>query len=283
MKLTGIVTIGTYFSPWFGPGLASFYFVDEIIVVNGGYSLKSPRIDEYNIPLEQVSKEISRLDVEGKVFEWTGWDLGDLKHKLVLSTEKDHPNVPFWGDMRAVGLTLALEKAVERGADFILKWDSDQCGFRDCIAFKNNLRSVTFHQVEFVGDKFYIADPPPDSPYNDSVYSFRASRQDFFGGGGVPALSSVMRNPRESTEEYRCAHLRYANPPSFSKEEQFKHLYGRCWFSKFTNEGLRGKELEERARQTALDLLTRKTKLTGSPPEVCLMDDPLKYIEENFE
>ena|GEM_PF-3646778 len=251
-------------------------------MVNGGYSLKSPRIDEYNIPLKQVSKDISRLDVDGKVFEWKNWDLGDLKHKLILSTEKDHPPVPFWADMRGIGLTLAVEKALERGADWILKWDSDQVGYADCINFKKNVRSVTFHQVEFVGDKYYIADPPPDSPFNDSVYSFQVDAQDFFGGGGVPALSSVMRHSREATEEHHCAHLRYANPPHLSEEEKYAHFFGRCWLHKHTNVGLWGKELELMAERTARDLLTRKSKLIGSPPEVCLMDDPLEYIEENF-
>jgi hypothetical protein len=283
--IVGIVTIGTYFSPWFPYGLASFYFCDKIVVTNGGFNPKDPNIREFNIPLDEVTKTIEELDVHGKVIEWKNWTLKDLKHKLMLSTEKGHPKNVTWADMRGVGLTLAIEKATEIGADWILKFDSDQVGYEDCRAFKNNPQGATFYQYEFVGTKFRLADPPPDSPYNDSVYSFRAHQDHFFAGGGVPALSSVLNAPRPSTDQFHCAHLRYANPPELTREEQYQHFRDRIWFSAHTNDGLWGDALEKRAHNTALDILNKKGKDTVSPPKTCQLSRKqlLEYIEENYD
>lgn len=282
--LVGIITSGTYFCPWFPYGLASFYFCDKIVVTNGGFDLKNPDPKEFNVPLEEITRAISELDIHGKVVEWRDWSLRDLQHKMMLSTEKGHPQGITWADMRGVGLTLAIEKAQALGATWILKWDSDQVGYEDCRELKNNLRSVTFHQHEFVGTEFKLADPPPDSPYNDSIFSFKAHPDNFFGGGGVPALSSVLRDPRHATDDYHCAHLRYANPSELSVEKQFKHFYGRAWFSKHTNEGLWGEELYNKATSTAEDLMNKKGKGTVAPPEACLLSaSKLKeYIEETY-
>lgn len=283
MKLTGIVSIGTYWSPWFAPGLASIYFCDEIIVVNGGYNLKNPKISEFNIPLEQVSRDISDLDVDGKVYEWKGWTLSDLKHKLVLATEKDHPPTRFWADMRGIGLTLALEKAINRGASWILKFDSDQVCYRNCIRYKEDLEkgrvgSVIFKQYEFSRDIYHLYNPPPDSPWNDSIYSFKADPTDFFGGGGAPAIT----DNRVPSEDYHCAHLRYANPLDLFDSEAYAHYYGRKWFSIHSLEGKWNKALHDRAASSASHLMSTTGERKPSdvpPPEVCLMK-PKEYIEE---
>lgn len=276
MKLTGIVSIGTYYSPWFPYGLASFYFCDLIVVTNGGYDMEKPKKNEYNVPLEQVSKDISDLDIDGKVIELTGWTLDDLKTKLVLGTEKEHPPTPFWADMRGIGLTLALEKAMERGAVWILKWDSDQAGYSNCISFKKDLRSVIFKQFEFSRDIYHLSVPPPDSVFNDSVYSFKAHRNSFFGGGGAPAIYSN----RVPCEDYWCAHLRSANPVNLDLEMKYAHLYGRSWFRHFTNQGIWGKELEDRAKASAESTLgVDATESRVNPPEVCEMK-PIDYIRE---
>lgn len=277
MKLTGIVAVGTYHCPWFKYGLASFYFCDEIIVVNGGYDLKQPDLDEYNIPLEQVSRDISELDVEGKVFEWTDWTLDDLKGRLVLATQIKHEALN-WADLRGINLTLASMKACERGADWILKWDSDQVGYRNCIGFAANLTSRTFKQYEFVSDIWHLADPPPDSPYNDSVYSFKADMSNFFGGGGAPAILG----PRVPSYRYECAHLRSANPTELSLTGKFEHFFGRIFFRLFTNEyGTFNLKLHDRAVADAKAMLRAGggPPSTIAPPEACMMG-PEKYIEE---
>ena len=277
MKLTGIITIGTFYCPWFPYGLASFYFCDEIIVVNGGFDLKSPQKSEFNIPLKQVSRDISDLDVDGKVYEWTGWTLKDLKHPLILATEKIHPPTPLWVDMRGLGLTLALEKAVERGADWILKWDSDQVGYKNTVLLTQDLLDgYLFKQHEFAPNVYHLADPQPDSPFNDTVYTFKADPQDFFGGGGAPHI----RTHRKPSVRYWCAHLRSANPIDLSISEKYDHFYGRCWFRLYTNQGLWGKELQDKSSASANAMLGIKGKPSPiPPPEVCKMK-PLEYIEE---
>ena len=280
-KLTGIVPIGTYYVPWFAYCIASFYFCDEIVVVNGGFDIKNPRKSEYNIPLEQVSKDISRLDVDGKIFEWTGWTLRDLKHLLVFSTEKNHPPTGFWADSRGINLTLALEKAFERGADWVLSFDSDQVAYADCIKFKQKLQSVYFHQIELVGDNYYLPHDPPDNPFDDAVFSFRPAAGDFYGGGGVIALSALLRDrERIGSEDYHAAHLRFANPPHLSRRQKFEHFFGRMWFQKYTNDyGEWNEQLVKEATESAENLLNYEGVEKGFAPEVCLTD-PLMYIEE---
>jgi len=222
------------------------------------------------------------LDVDGKVYEWTDWTLEDLKHKLILGTEKDHPPTPYWADMRGVGLTLALEKAVERGADWIIKWDSDQVAFKSAIQYKGDLEegrvgSVIFKQYEFAPDIYTLAIPQPDSFYNDSVYSFRAHPEDFFGGGGAP----VIRSHRVPCDRYCCAHLRGANPLALPLSEKYGHFYGRCWFRIYTNEGLWGEMLQDKASSSANSMLgVQGEKSSVPPPEVCLFPSPREYIEE---
>ncbi|GAH20690.1 unnamed protein product, partial [marine sediment metagenome] len=179
-KLTAIVTAGTYYSPWFPYGLASFYFCDEIVFVNGGYDLSDPREEEYNIPLEQLSRDVSRLDIEGKIVEITGFTMDDLKHRGVLATQKQHPE-GRWYDMRGVGGTLANEVAVERGASRILKFDSDQVGYRSAMKVYEDKRSLTLKQYEFRGDVFHLDVPGPSSPWNDSVFTYSASERDYYG------------------------------------------------------------------------------------------------------
>lgn len=277
MKLTGIVVAGTYYCPWFPYGLASFYFCDEIIVVNGGYDLKQPNLEEYNIPLKQISRDISELDVDGKVVEWVDWTIDDLKGRLVLGTEVRHPSDGTWADIRGINLTLASMMANERGADWILKWDSDQVGYRNCTRFKDDMTSRTFKQHEFMPDIWHLQDPQPDSPYNDSVYTFRANPNNFFGGGGAPAITGS----RVHSYRFECAHLRHANPVKLPHCEKFEHLFGRVFFRLFTNEyGLFSRALYDRAVHDAKALLKAPgLPTTISPPEVCMMG-PLEYIEE---
>lgn len=275
-KLIGITTTGTYYSPWFPYSLASFYFCDEIIVVNGGYDQKQPDEKKYNIPLEQISKDIADLDIAGKVVEIRDFTLADLEHKAILATQKADPKVP-WFDIRGVCGTLANETAVKRGATRILKFDSDQVGYRDARFLLHDKRSVTMKQYEFCRDIFHLVDPPPDSPWNDSVFTYPAVQGDFYGGGMGPAI----HGERLKLEQYHCAHLRHANPIGLSPKDQFMHFYGRLLFRFYTNEyGEFSDELVYRAIQSAKDLLLMEgTPSTVSPPEVCIMR-PALYIEE---
>jgi len=290
MKLTGICSIGSYWSPWFPFCIASIYPIcDGIIIVNGGYNLKNPRKDEYNIPLKRVSREIATLDVDGKIIEVKDFSLDDIEHKAPLITQAEASTIGLaetgarlvwrgnWYDMRGLGLTLANEVAVKRGADIVLKIDSDQACYKDAIGLRKETQGLILHQYEFLGDVFHLTDPPPASPWNDSVFTYIASKGQYYGGGGAPCIAPSTREP---TSKYHCAHLRYANPLFASEEEKFEHFFGRLWFAYYTNEGLWGEELEKRASHGARELLKRVGKPSDvSAPEVCL-EDPLSYIEE---
>jgi len=271
--ITGICAVGTYYPIWFPYTIASIYnIVDEIVVVNGGIDLKqkNPNPEEL-VPLEQVTKDIERLDIDNKIVE-VRHDEVEVEHKMLLTTqyEANLKKLAHWYDLRGLNLTLANEVAVKRGAKFILKIDSDQVVYRDAMGLRNERKALILYQYEFAGPVGhpkinFLVDPLPDSPFNDSCFIYPARKDQFYGGGGAPALGVV----REPTDRYHCAHLRYAYPYWMQREEALKHFYERMWFVYYTNEGLWGEELEEKARRAAEDLLRRKKKLTSvKPPEV---------------
>jgi hypothetical protein len=236
--------------------------------------LKDPNPNEYNIPLPQVTRDIANLDVKGKIVEIKDFSINSLRHKAVLATEKSHPSGD-WFDMRGLGLTLATEKAFDFGANWILKWDSDQCCYKNAIGVKGLGLSVYLHQYEFVGDIYHMADPPP-LPYNDSCFTYPSSREDWYIGGGGP----IMRDFRMPSPSHNCAHLRNAAPPGLSEDERFKYFFQRQWFHIRTNSGLEGNELRKRADESAEHMMQLMGKPSDVPPPEVTVTNPLKYIEE---
>jgi len=256
--------------------LASFYFCDEIIIVNGGYDLKHLDETEYNIPLLQVSRDISDIDFAGKVIEIKDFTLDDLEHKAILSTQKANLSEP-WFDMRGVCGTLANETAVKRGATTILKFDSDQVAYRNARNVRYDQRSVMFKQTEFAVDIYHLGVPQPDSPWDDSVFTYPAVKGDYYGGGMGPHIHGA----RIKVSDYRCAHLRHANPDHLRPSQQFSHFYGRLVFRYFTNDfGVFSEKLYEKAFSGAKSMFAvKKVRSTVPPPEVCL-SKPRIYAEE---
>jgi len=277
MRWVGITSIGTYWSPWFPYSLASFYFCDEIVVVNGGYNLEKPSLDQYNVPIEEASRTIRELDIAGKIHEIRGWTIDSVKKKATLARQSDKLEGD-WYDVRGLVGTLANETAIDLGAEMILKWDSDQVGYRDAIQVTLYQRGLVLYQYEFEGDLGHLADPGPDDPYNDSVFSYRAGTGQWYYGGMGP----VLHADRFPCPSAHCAHLRHANPPDLSEQAKFQHFYGRLWFRYMTNEGLWGEPLKKKAQETALQLLrTRGKRSFQQPPETCLTS-PLSYIREEY-
>jgi len=277
MKLTAILACGTYYSPWTSYALASFYFCDEIIVVNGGYDIKRPDPDIYNVPLKKVTDDIKKIDVCNKIIEITNFTVDDLERKAKIGLQAKHPDGD-WFDLRGLNITLANEIAVKRGADMILKFDSDQVGYENAINVFGKTEGLIFRQYEFVGDVFHLADPGPDSPFNDSVFTYEAKPGQWYYGGMAP----VIYSPRRFYNNAWCAHLRHANPLHLSREEKLEHFYGRCWFRYLTNEGLWGKELIEKALSSALHLLELEGKPSTVPPPEVTLRDPFEYVEEVY-
>jgi len=247
--------------------------------------IKNPDPKEYNVPVDRVSKDISELDVAGKIVEVTNYTIDDVKRKARLMTQYEANKLNYkepWFDIRGLNATLANQVAVERGATMILYVQSDQPVYRNAIGLKKEVSSVMLYQFEFVGNisvtKFELADPPPHSPYDDSAFTYYAHPECWFYGGCAPVVYGD-RFP----SAYMCAHLRHANPQGISEKEKFEHFYGRLWFRYYTNEGLNFEEIDKRAREEAKKLLEIRGKKTPfAPPEVCFTK-PKDYVLQFLE
>jgi hypothetical protein len=235
MKLVGIMCIGTYYSPWFPYTVASIYHVcDQIVVVNGGYDINNPKDDVYNVPLEKVAEDIKDLDINGKIVQVRD-TTNDGPHRLKnlktqVQMDNDHDSNAY--DIRGFNMSLANTRAMDLGADWILKIDTDQAVYNDARRIKDHMDSWTFNQYEFCLDIRHLSVPGPTTPYHDSVFTYRPDRADFYNGGGSPA---VVHDDRKGTEEFHAAHLRQANPDDITEDEKFQHFRNRAAFSLFTN------------------------------------------------
>jgi len=280
-KIATITWIGTYYCPWFPYTIASIYNIaDLIVIVNMGFDLKNPSAEEYDIPLKKVSRDISELDVEGKIMEVT--DFSRIRHKFPLVTQKmaNQLKLKDWYDIRGYAATLASDIAYDEGAKMVMRIDSDTVCYRDAVGVKGITEGVNFYQHEFQGDIYHLADPGPDSPYNDSVHYYPIHKDDWYMGAGVPAIHASRRN----SPNFHCSHLRWANPVELSEEEKYEHFRGRVIFSLYTNEyGEFTDELFKKADITAKGLLKRVGKPTNvPPPEVCSISRKKlrEYLEE---
>lgn len=282
-KLTAVYSIGSYWSPWFPFLLASSYFIDEIIVYNGGYDLKHPNKDEYNVPLEQVSKDISELDSCGKILEITDFRLEDEKrHNFQLLTQKTAENDTsgHWFNVNGLATTLGVQKACERGANWILRADPDQVLYENCRRLKHDLadKDLAAWQYEFKQDIHHLTKPPPDSPYNDTVFTHTAEPDDYYGGAGSPHIHST----RYGCDQINCGHFRMANPDGLTDAEKLKHFTDRMLMRLFFNQYADfTPELFERAEHDGRAALEDWVNLRESdvqPPEVTLL--PRKDLRE---
>jgi hypothetical protein len=289
------MSIGTFYSPWFPYTVASVYNVsDEVVISNCGYDLNYPQKDVL-VPLAQVTKDIKRLDINHKITELTRISPLGLFTKLELMTQKEGNRYKneYWADPRGIGLTAANEEAVRREANWIIKIDTDQAAYKDIYKLRHFLHvfpsnGLKFRQYEFAGDvggtKHYFTSPLP-SPYEDSIFVYKAIHGQYFGGAGSPSLH-LPGQDRINTDVFHAAHLRSANPIWLTEEQKFQHFYGRCWFRNYTNKYARfGPELDKQSKDDAYRLLDNgNKKLTDcAPPEVCMYQDPLQYIKYGSE
>lgn len=307
-KIIGITSVGTYYSPWFGYGIASIYnLCDEIIVSNFGYDTFNPDINVFK-SLPRASAEIKHLDVNGKITELKDITPDTPLKKMPLMTQKraEELRTNEWYDVRGISITSASDEARRREADWVLKIDSDQACYQDILKIRPHLEvlpvdGLYLHQYEFVGDigngKAYLSNPPPTSPYNDSAFIYRSFPGQYYGGGGSPALY-LRGQDRIGSQLYHCAHLRQCNPVWLSDHEKFDHFFGRYWFAEFTNNygkfcrelDMRAKTLtDEKLKQIAglyQDSLRTPVNELGNisnfTPEVCYFKDPLEYINADY-
>jgi hypothetical protein len=205
--------------------------VDEIIVYNGGFNLKNPNVNEYNVPVPEISRDISELDIYGKILEYTGWTKADdhihTDFELHTCNRTAKPGQQNWYSANGLATTLANQKACERGANWILRVDCDQILYEDGRRIKGDLadRDWMWCQYEFAGDIYHLRHPPPATVFNDSVFTHIAHKEDYYGGQGAPHIQS----PRTFTYDLHCGHFRVANPLELSYEERLKHFRDRAF------------------------------------------------------
>jgi len=278
--IIGILGIGTYYCPWFPYTIASMYdLCDKIVVANNGFDLSNPKKDACNLPLPQVTKDIRRLDYACKITEITNITPDKLKKHMKLSTQAEGKSAADWFDQRGLAITAASEKANEMGATAILKIDSDQVLYDNCLELRDKEPAHMLWQYEFSGDQFHMAANAVEGSNNDAAFFYKAVPNQWFGGGGSPDIHA----DRYCINEYACAHLRSANPAHISDDERFNHFYGRAWFRTYTNSGLWGKELEEIATKEALGLLEKEwPEAPIKPPEATFYEDPFDYLKVNI-
>lgn len=274
-KLAAIIGVGSFVSPWFSYTLASAHFCDEIIVINGGYDLKNPKVDEYNIPLEQASRDISNLNACGKIHEYVSprndFDTGRFK-RLKMGLQLDG-NERDWYDSAGLNYTYAMRVAKEHGCDWVLKIDSDQVAYVDCARLKTDLadQSLIAWMYEFRRDVWHLSDPGPDFPYNDSIFTH--TPEGFYNGHACPQIDSTRRY----CPDMHAAHLRFANPVDSTESERMEHFLGRAACRIWVNEGRT--DCLEAAKPLALDQLRAVGKpATVNPPECTLL--PRKNLAE---
>jgi hypothetical protein len=278
MRTAAIMCCGSYYSPWTPYTIASVYrIVDFLVITNAGFDLRSPSFHENDIPLREVTRDIERLDVEGKIIEVT--DVSRLKRKLPLMSQRvaNELRINQWYDLRGRNMTLASEVAYDEGAKMVLRIDTDQVCYRDALNLRGRPDALILYQYEFQGDIYHLADPGPSSPFNDSTYYYPISKDDWYVGG----LAPVIRENRKECHDMHCAHLRGANPIDLSEEKKYRHFRDRFLFHLWTNEYAEfTDELFKRADREAKEALKRRGKPSNVPPPEVTLTRPRSYIEE---
>lgn len=199
---------GSYPSPFFDYCLASIYnHIDAIVVLNSGWDF--PRYTRNDYPLPEISEQIKRLDVNGKIHEVT---------KLDESKLFGLPDAAETMGNRAIAATLANDAAGELGADWVLWIASDQV-FYDAKPLRRLAeQTVTdgfqfYEHKSFWGSQWWMANDAT-CPYSESdgakFYRYRGDhgeRQWFKGEGGI-------MNYRQQTPSEACltGHMRECYP-----------------------------------------------------------------------
>lgn len=145
-RIIGVTGAGTYFCPWTCYGIAAIYHIcDEIVIANGGFDLKNPKRDEFNVPLPEVGDMLKEIDINGKIYSLTNFGVKDLRHPMIIGW--DYERRPYmseaWVDVRGLNLQMAHEFATfDREATAILKWDSVPAYTPVIVRDNNNLINI---------------------------------------------------------------------------------------------------------------------------------------------
>jgi len=226
MKITAVSTVGTYHS-WIKWGIASVYnSVDNVIIINGGYDTEHPLIGD-NIPLIRELQQIKEIDIDNKI---TQVKPTEERLKQLLGKDLD------WSKCekgRARNITLAFQLAYHTGADWVLKFDSDQIfdeNFTrtnlEALIDTGNGNSITGYRFAEYADFYRDWDRIQAFPGNftdDGTLFFKANRNAWAVGGGSPVHYSEQRE----IHDMRSFHMRRISP---SDVEESDYHYKRLWY-----------------------------------------------------
>lgn len=292
-KLTGIVPTGTYYDLWFPYVIASMYPVcDEIIVVNAGFDLKHPNEKESMVPVEQVSKDIERLDKDGIVKEIVefenDYEIISKKKALDAGLNYNWWEGTYWCDPRGRNFDVANKIAKELGATWTLLMASDMVLYDDVVGLRNDPQPLVLYAYEFIGvvgrsapNKIYhSADKTETQPFRPGdAPALYPSKELLKFGGCACGLRPLCHTVLEPTEKYHVTHLRGAVPVDSTEEEWLERFYEKWAFLDWCNHfGEFSDAVFERARHTAqstVKLIKSSWKSSDyrshTPPEVTLL------------
>lgn len=223
MKITAVSTCGTYHS-WLRWGVASIYnTVDKIIIINGGYEVGHPEKGD-NIPLLRELQQLKDIDIDNKILQ-----VKPTNERLVQLLGKDLD----WSKCeagRARNITLAFQLAYHDGADWVLKFDSDQIfddSFtRDALEALAVNDDVSGYRFAEYADFYRAWDRIQAFPGNftdDGTLFFKANRKAWAVGGGSPVHYSDQRE----IHDMRSFHMRRITPPDV---DEYEYHYRRLWY-----------------------------------------------------
>jgi len=287
--IVAVTTIGTYTAPWVEYGVASIYNVaDAVLVVNGGYDINDPSIDDKM--LQRESKALRRIDIHNKITEVHGtWD----KAKRV-DPEKE--------DLRARNWAIAYQHELTQSANAVLGIHGDQAFYPSAISIPSvNLNLYSGYQFfmyeDFYYDLHHILHMPPEKqkqdPCSDAPIYWRPHPQDTSWRQGSPKINA----DQFPCHVVKAAHLRQIAPEGYDLkqilfERYWHHNYGTSRIGEHPAGKLTLDQVIEIAKQQAKSVASGDGKISiydkrvrdrlttpPRPPPVCLTD-PLKYVEE---
>lgn len=261
MKITAVTTVGTYYS-WAMWGCASIYnSVDNIIVINGGFNPDDIQ-DGDNIPLQRELKQLKEIDIDAKITQIRPME---ETLKKLLKRELDWERCEKG---RARNITLAFQLAYHTGADWVLKFDSDQVfdesftreALEDLANNVSNISGFRFAEYADFYRDWGRVQAFPGKFTDDGTLFFKAHKDAWAVGGGSP----VHYSDQHEIHDMRSFHMRRIAPPDV---DEYDYHYKRLWYHIFgpnsvgewREDGkvvrLTEEQIVERAEKAANDLL----------------------------
>jgi len=291
VKIVASTCVGTFTSPWLEYTIASIYnVVDEIIVVNGGYDLKNPSID--NKKLERESKVIKEIDINGKITEVRGdWNL--VKYAK-----------PETETIAARNMSIGIQIAYYRNPDATLEIKCDQVFYPTVKRIHQlDLNQHSGYQfweyTNFIGGLYSVPKEQKHKGCDDGARLFKPCETDYYNGQGQP----MIRAEQFCVDFIQTGHMRMVYPDKYSKEEKLEFAYERAWahlmcqnsinehpINQREGRKLTLDEIEKMAREQARSIVEAKgiplhlvddPRSPKEPPPAALME-PLEYITRGY-